>query len=78
LRCLSARRCPCRACVFLAACNGGCPKDRIVPDPEGGLPVNYLCPAYKRFFAHATPTLERLAAHMKAGRALKEFRTPSL
>ena len=68
----------CRACVFLASCNGGCPKDRIIPDPEDGFPVNYLCPAYKRFFAHARPALERLAAHMKAGRALREFGTTSI
>ena len=64
----------CRTCDFLAACNGGCPKDRFVPDREGGWPLNYLCPAYQRFFAHARPTLESLAAHMKAGKALREFR----
>jgi uncharacterized protein len=68
----------CCTCVFLASCNGGCPKDRIIPDPEDGLPINYLCPAYKRFFAHARPTLESLAAHMKAGKALREFRTTSI
>jgi uncharacterized protein len=65
----------CRTCAVLAACNGGCPKDRIVPDPRDGFPINYLCPAYQRFFAHARPALERLAAHMKAGKALREFRT---
>lgn len=63
----------CRACAFLAFCNGGCPKDRIVPDPDGGFSINYLCPAYKRFFAHAQPALERLAIHIKAGRALRAF-----
>jgi uncharacterized protein len=68
----------CRACAVLASCNGGCPKDRIVPAAEGGFPINYLCPAYKRFFAHVKPTLERLAAHMKTGRALREFRTTSV
>jgi uncharacterized protein len=63
----------CRACAFLASCNGGCPKDRIIPNPEDGFPVNYLCPSYKRFFAHAKPALENLAAHMKAGRTLREY-----
>lgn len=67
----------CRACAVLASCNGGCPKDRIIPDPEGGFPSNYLCPAYQRFFAHAQPALERLATHIKAGRALREFRMKS-
>jgi uncharacterized protein len=65
----------CKECEVLAFCNGGCPKDRIIPSgeaaAEGGL--NYLCPAYKRFFAHCQPTLERLAAHMKAGLKLRDF-----
>ncbi len=64
----------CRACAYLAFCNGGCPKDRIVADPGGGFPLNYLCPAYLRFFAHARPALEKLAIHMKAGKPLKDFR----
>jgi uncharacterized protein len=57
----------CLDCEVLASCNGGCPKDRL----EGGL--NYLCPAYKRFFLHSRPELIRLAAHMKAGRSLRSF-----
>jgi uncharacterized protein len=64
----------CRECEFLEFCNGGCPKDRIArtPDGEGGL--NYLCPAYRMFFAHVQPELSRLAAHMKAGCRLRDFR----
>jgi uncharacterized protein len=57
----------CLDCEVLASCNGGCPKDR----DEGGL--NRLCAAYKLFFAHSRPALERLAAHMKAGRSLRSF-----
>ena len=64
----------CRTCAVLAFCNGGCPKDRIAPAPEDGLPINYLCLAYQRFFTHARPALEQLANHMKAGRPLREFR----
>jgi uncharacterized protein len=63
----------CRACEVLDFCNGGCPKDRIVPAPDGTASLNYLCPAYKRFFAHAGPALTRLAEHMKAGAKLREF-----
>jgi uncharacterized protein len=65
---------PCRRCESLASCNGGCPKDRIVSSPDGVGRINYLCPAYARFFAHTRPGLERLAAHMKAGLPLREFR----
>jgi uncharacterized protein len=63
----------CKDCDVLAFCNGGCPKDRISIAPGGEAGLNYLCPAYKRFFAHARPGLERLAAHMKAGRKLRDF-----
>jgi uncharacterized protein len=66
----------CKECEFLAFCNGGCPKDRIVASPDGSGKLNYLCPAYRRFFAHCRPELERLAAHMKAGRRLAEFGRP--
>jgi uncharacterized protein len=66
----------CKECESLASCNGGCPKDRIVAAPDGSGALNYLCPAYRRFFAHSRPVLERLAAHMKAGRRLAEFGRP--
>ena len=59
----------CRSCPLLVSCNGGCPKDR---SPEDG--INQLCPAYAAFFTHSRPALERLAAHMKAGRPLRAFR----
>jgi uncharacterized protein len=66
----------CRECDLLPWCNGGCPKDRApaAPGEPGGL--NRLCPAYRMFFGHARPELARLAAHMRAGRPLREF-TPS-
>lgn len=52
----------CQACDVRSMCHGGCPKDRIIaaPDGEGGL--NYLCAGYRRFFTHAKPLLERMAA----------------
>lgn len=62
----------CLACEHLASCNGGCPKDRIVPAPGGF--ISYLCPAYREFFSHAAPELEQLAAHLAAGRPQREFR----
>lgn len=63
----------CRRCDVLAWCNGGCPKDRIAPSPAGEPAVSYLCPAYKRFFRHARPVMERLAVHWKAGLPLASF-----
>jgi uncharacterized protein len=64
----------CRECDVLPWCNGGCPKDRApaASGETGG--VNRLCPAYKRFFGHCRPELTRLAAHMRTGHPLREFR----
>jgi uncharacterized protein len=50
----------CRRCKFLPACCGGCPKHRFVPAADGAEPENYLCPSYRRFFAHTAPALSRL------------------
>lgn len=63
----------CRRCDVLAACNGGCPKDRFCQAPDGAPGLSYLCPAYRRFFRHSRPGLYRLAQHMKLGRSLRSF-----
>ncbi len=63
----------CRECDVLAWCHGGCPKDRIATSAAGEPGLNYLCPAFQRFFRHARPVLERLAVHLRAGRALGDF-----
>jgi serine-type anaerobic sulfatase-maturating enzyme len=52
----------CRTCEALSMCNGECPKNRFVPDPAGGPPLNYLCEGYKRFFGHIGPFVEAVAA----------------
>ncbi len=55
----------CRACPWLAACNGGCPKDRFAVAADGEPGLNYLCEGLRRFFAYADPVLQDLA-HMAA------------
>jgi uncharacterized protein len=54
-------------------CHGECPKHRFLrtPDGEGGL--NYLCRAYKRFFNHSAPAMQRMVALLQAGRAPAEI-----
>ncbi len=58
----------CRSCGFLFACNGGCPKHRFSPTPDGETTLNYLCPSYKYFFGFAGPTLRRMAGLLRQGR----------
>lgn len=55
----------CGACRWYPLCRGGCRRDR---DENGVLGLNYFCPAYREFFAHAVPRLERIAQLLGARR----------
>ena len=57
----------CRECDVRFACNGECPKHRFMTTPEGEPGLNYLCPAYKRFFHHVDPHM-RVMAQLVHGR----------
>jgi uncharacterized protein len=59
----------CRSCEVKFACNGECPKHRFTKTPDGEDGLNYLCPAYKRFFRHIDP-------HMKTMVELLRMRQP--
>lgn len=55
----------CRECEVLAMCNGECPKNRFVPAPDGGPDLNYLCAGYRKFFNHARPFVDAVAAEWR-------------
>ncbi|GAB4273717.1 MAG: anaerobic sulfatase maturase [Pararhodobacter sp.] len=50
----------CRRCEFRFACNGGCPKHRILRSRDGEAGHNYFCESYTMFFRHAGPKLKSL------------------
>jgi uncharacterized protein len=54
----------CLQCRYLSACNGECPKHRFMKTPAGEPGLNYLCPAYKRFFAHVDPYMAFMAGEL--------------
>jgi uncharacterized protein len=56
----------CRRCEVRFACNGECPKHRFVLTPDGEEGLNYLCPAYKRFFNHIDPHMKIMADLLRA------------
>ncbi len=58
----------CRQCEFLFACNGECPKNRILLTPDGEPGLNWLCEGLKQFFAHADGRMRTLADLLEAGR----------
>jgi serine-type anaerobic sulfatase-maturating enzyme len=55
----------CRTCEVLDMCNGECPKNRFALAPDGEAGLNYLCAGYKKFFAHARPFVDAVAAEWR-------------
>ncbi len=56
----------CRNCEFLFACHGECPKHRFCATAEDEKDLNYLCGAYKMFFAHVKPYMDYMDRQLKA------------
>jgi uncharacterized protein len=58
----------CKACRFLFACNGECPKNRIVQTASGEKGLNYLCKGYYKFFEYAAPYMDFMKKELLAKR----------
>ncbi len=58
----------CRACPYLKACYGECPKNRFVKIDDTDRRHNYLCEGYRRFFEHVEPYMDFMANEYKAQR----------
>ncbi|EHV4551058.1 anaerobic sulfatase maturase [Escherichia coli] len=56
----------CRACKYLFACNGGCPKYRI--DRFSGKPHNYLCASYMKYFSYIDKSMTYMTEELKKGK----------
>lgn len=56
----------CLVCRHLAACRGGCMKDRAPFDSENYGKESYFCAAYKKFFDYAMPRFMQIAATISA------------
>jgi uncharacterized protein len=57
----------CLECEVRFACNGGCPKDRILSTPDGEPGLNYLCEGYRAFFNHVDEPMRQMAAALRRG-----------
>jgi len=58
----------CRECQFLFACNGECPKNRIIKTGSGEAGLNYLCKGYYKFFEHVAPYMDFMKKELLAKR----------
>lgn len=63
----------CRECEVRSLCHGECPKHRFIRTPDGEPGLNYLCRAYKDFFTHSRPAMQRMAELIRQGRAPREI-----
>ena len=57
----------CKECEFLFACNGECPKNRILKTPFGEN-INYLCEGYYKYFKHVAPYMDFMKKELHAQR----------
>lgn len=64
--CLPAQ---CKACKYLFACNGECPKNRFAKTASGEAGLNYLCKGYYQFFSHVAPYMEFMKTELAAHRS---------
>lgn len=63
----------CRECPMRFACNGGCPKDRIIKSRDGEAGLNYLCEGYFALFSHLDAPMKKMAQLLRAERSPAEI-----
>jgi uncharacterized protein len=63
----------CRKCRVRFACNGGCPKDRLMVTQEGEPGMNVLCEGYQAFFNHIDYPMRQMVELLQANRAPAEI-----
>jgi uncharacterized protein len=65
----------CRDCDYLFACNGECPKNRLIRTPAGEPGLNYLCSGLLRFWNHIDEEAKEIARCIARGETYKRRRT---
>jgi uncharacterized protein len=63
----------CTRCDVRFICNGGCPKNRILPSKNDSVPINHLCDGYKSFFHHVDKPMQMISSLVRSGRPASEI-----
>lgn len=58
----------CGTCDVRFVCNGGCPKNRLLPAGDGEPGLNHLCEGYRAFFRHIDRPMRMMAAALRMGK----------
>jgi serine-type anaerobic sulfatase-maturating enzyme len=55
----------CRDCKYLFACNGDCPKNRMIRTPSGEPGLSYLCQGHRKFWSHIDPYMKEIVRRVR-------------
>ena len=58
----------CKTCDVRFACNGDCPKHRLVHTPDGEPGLSWLCEGYKMFMHHIDPAMQTMVRLLRENR----------
>jgi uncharacterized protein len=61
----------CRECSFLFACNGECPKNRLISTRDGEPGLNYLCSGLQKYWRHIDAEVKDICRRLSRGEALR-------
>jgi uncharacterized protein len=63
----------CLDCEVRFACNGGCPKNRVLHTIDGEFGLNYLCEGYRAFFNHIDEPMKIMADLLRSGKSARDI-----
>jgi uncharacterized protein len=55
----------CRECKYRFACNGECPKNRLIRTPAGEPGLNYLCSGLQKFWRHIDRYMDEIISRVQ-------------
>jgi uncharacterized protein len=61
----------CTKCNYLFACNGECPKNRLIRTPDGEPGLNYLCSGLVRYWRHIDNDVKDICRRLASGEPLR-------
>jgi uncharacterized protein len=61
----------CAECAFLFACNGECPKNRLIRTKDGEAGLNYLCSGLQKYWKHIDADVKDICKRLARGEDLR-------